>query len=109
MASNLARVTGTVLSVPPAFAGTSAAGKPFRIETVKILVADADVTTVNFNRDETGFIRGLSDVARFEKDDAVDFLVEVSIYRNEPQFQLQSAWKLSPAELAAAESQLLNA
>lgn len=111
MASNLARLTGTVLSTPEPFRGVSKATQtPFVIETVKVLVADEDVTTLNFNRDpDTGFIRGLQDVARFEKDDLIDVLVEVGTYRLEPQFTLRRQWKPSPAELAAVETQLLSA
>lgn len=111
MASNLARLTGTVLSTPEPFRGVSkATGNPFSIETVKVLVADEDVTTLNFNRDpETGQIRGLDGQFEFKKDELVDVLAEVGTYRNEPQFTLRRQWKPSAAELAAAETALLNA
>lgn len=109
--ASLARVTGTVLSTPEPFRGVSkATQQPFTIETVKVLVADEDVTTVNFNRDpDTGEIRGLPGVFGFSKDDAFDVLVDVGTYRMEPQFTIRNAWKHSPAELAAVELALTSA
>ena len=100
--SNLARVTGTVLSQPEPFRGRSkATNEPFAIHSVKVLVADSDVTTINFNRDDEGYVRGLKDVLRFEKEQPVDFLVEVGTYRGEPQFNLVRKWEPTPDELAA--------
>lgn len=97
--SSLARATGTVLSVPEPFRGKSAkTGNDFTIETVKVLVLDSDLITLNFNRGTDGRIRGLDNVLEFRKGDEIDVVVEVGVYRMDPQFTIVRAWPAtSPA------------
>jgi hypothetical protein len=86
----LTRISGSVISTPPARtgffkAGHARAGEEWSIETVNVLVGGQDVTAVQLpRRDVRGQFEGLG-VAGFERHQYVDFLVEVSVFRGEPQ------------------------
>lgn len=93
----LVRISGSVLSVPPARpytfpAGSPRAGEKLVFESANILVADTNVTAVDLpRRDETGIFEGLG-VRVLEKGDIVDFLCEVSIYKADVQVRVQGLW-----------------
>lgn len=98
MASNaLVRVSGAVLGVPPARTGvfgkdSARAGQTWSIETVNVLVADMDVTAVQLPaRDAAGVLDGL-ETREYHKGDLVDFLCEVSVYRQDPQLKVVGLW-----------------
>lgn len=93
----LVRVSGSVLSVPPARTGvfradSARAGQTWSIENLNVLVADADVTAVQLpNRDGTGVLEGLN-VREYTKGELVDFLCEVSVYRQDVQLRVVGLW-----------------
>jgi hypothetical protein len=93
----LVRISGSVLSVPPARTGvfkpgTDRAGETWSIETANVLVADTNVTAVQLpRRDSTGTFEGL-DTRVIAKGDLVDFLCEVSIYRQDVQTRVLGLW-----------------
>jgi hypothetical protein len=98
----LARVSGSVLSVPPARGGIISKGprqgEPWSIESVNVLVADQNVTAVQLpRRDATGVLEGL-DTRSIVKGEVVDFLCEVSVYGQEVQVRVLGEW---PEEEAA--------
>jgi hypothetical protein len=90
----LARISGSVLSVPAPRGGIikngPRAGEEWTIETVNVLVADQNVTAVQLpRRDSTGQLLGLGENVRsILKGDVVDFLCEVSVYGQEVQFRV---------------------
>ncbi len=93
----LARISGSVLSVPPARGGLIKSGprqgEPWSIETVNVLVADQNVTAVQLpRRDSTGVFETLPGVRTVGKGDLVDFLCEVSIYGQEVQVRVLEPW-----------------
>lgn len=89
----LVRVSGSVLSVPPARdytfpAGSPRAGEKLVFETANLLVADSNVTAVSLpRRDETGIFEGLG-TREIKKGDVLDLLCEVSIYRSDLQLRV---------------------
>lgn len=94
MASSvLARVSGSVLSVPPAReytfpAGHERAGEKLTFEKVNVLVADMNVTAVDLpRRDDSGKYENLG-TREYGKGEEVDFLCEVSIYRSDLQVRV---------------------
>jgi hypothetical protein len=92
----LARVSGSVLSVPAPRGGIikqgPRQGESWSIETVNVLVADQNVTAVQLpRRDETGILQGL-DTREIAKGDLIDFLCEVSVYGQEVQFRVLEQW-----------------
>lgn len=104
----LARISGSVLSVPPAREGIIKAGprqgEPWRIETANILVADQNVTAVQLpRRDAAGTLENLhtKDVA---KGDIVDFLCEVSVYGQEVQVRVLDLFPVDDVAYAPAYS-----
>lgn len=107
MASSvLARVSGSVLSVPPARpytfpAGHARAGETLTFETANILVADMNVTAVSLpRRDSTGTFENLY-TRELGKGEQVDFLCEISIYRGELQTRVIGLWPTEPSAFAA--------
>lgn len=102
----LARVSGNVISVPPARSGFfrsghARAGEEWVIETVNVLVGDQDVTAVQLpRRTRTGY-ENLA-ATSFKKHDEVDFLVEVSVYRETPQAKVLRDYPAEVEENAAA-------
>jgi hypothetical protein len=111
MASSvLGRISGSVLSVPPAReytfpAGHERAGEKLTFEKVNVLVADMNVTAVDLpRRDNTGTFENLY-TREFSKGEQVDFLVEISIYRGDLQARVLGLWPLEQASyLTAATS-----
>jgi hypothetical protein len=98
----LARVSGSVLSVPPARSGIIGKGprqgETWTIESANILVADQNVTAVQLpRRDATGVLEGL-DTRSIVKGELVDFLCEISVYGQEVQVRVLGEW---PEDLAA--------
>lgn len=92
----LLRISGSVLSVPPARGGLikngPRQGEPYSIETANILVADQNVTAVQLpRRDATGVFEGLG-VRDITKGELVDFLCEASIYGQEIQTRVMESW-----------------
>jgi hypothetical protein len=89
----LVRVSGSVLSVPPARdytfpAGSPRAGEKLTFETANLLVADSNVTAISLpRRDNTGLFEGL-DTREIKKGDIVDFLCEVTIYKSDLQLRV---------------------
>ncbi|MDQ0733472.1 hypothetical protein [Arthrobacter sp. B1I2] len=107
MANNLlARVSGSVISTPPARTGFFKSGHPrageeWVIETVNVLVGDQDVTAVQLpRRDVRGQFEGLGEV-RLAKGAPVDFLVEISVFRGDPQARVVAQY---PADAALDEA-----
>lgn len=102
----LARVSGNVISVPPARSGFfrsghARAGEEWVIETVNVLVGDQDVTAVQLpRRTRTGY-EGL-EATSFKKHDEVDFLVEISVYREDPQARVLRDYPVDLEESEAA-------
>lgn len=101
----LARVSGSVISTPPARtgffrSGHARAGEEWSIETINVLVGDQDVTAVQLPRRQGAGYEGLHQ-PRFAKGDEVDFLVEVSVYRDTPQVRAVRDWAAVVAEQAA--------
>lgn len=103
----LVRVSGSVLSVPPARdytfpAGSPRAGEKLVFESANILVADTNVTAVDLpRRDSTGVFDGLN-TRSLVKGELVDFLCEVSIYKQDVQVRVMGLWPEEPAESLAA-------
>lgn len=103
----LARVSGSVLSVPPARTGifkpgTDRAGETWSIETANVLVADTNVTAVQLpRRDSTGVFEGL-ETRHIAKGDIVDLLCEVSIYRQDVQVRVLGLWPEDDVSALAA-------
>lgn len=92
----LVRVSGSVLSVPPARTGFIKAGprqgEEWRMESANILVADTNVTAVQLpRRDNSGTFEHL-DTREIAKGDLVDFLVEVSVYQQDVQARVLGLW-----------------
>lgn len=106
--TELARVTGTVLSVPPARGGIikngPRQGEPWSIESVNVLVADMNVTPVQLpRRGSDGVYENLPGVRSVEKGELVDFLCEVSVYGQEVQLRVLGEWpEESTSYLSAA-------
>jgi hypothetical protein len=93
----LVRVSGSVLSVPPARSGIikngARQGETWTIESVNILVADQNVTAVQLpRRDSTGVFETLPGVREVTKGELVDFLCEVSVYGQDAQVRVLEAW-----------------
>lgn len=92
----LARVSGSVLSVPEPRGGIikngPRAGESWRIETVNVLVADQNVTAVQLpRRNEFGELPvngGTNPI----KGDVVDFLCEVSVWQQDVQVRILEDW-----------------
>lgn len=103
----LGRVSGSILSVPPARTGifkpgTARAGDTWSIETANVLVADTNVTAVQLpRRDNTGTFDGL-DTRNVDKGDIVDFLVEFSIYNGDVQARVLGLWPADDVSYLAA-------
>jgi hypothetical protein len=93
----LARVSGSVLSVPPSReytfpAGSPRAGEKLTFENANILMADTNVTAVSLpRRDNTGIFEGLN-TREIAKGEIVDFLCEVTIYKQDLQFRVLGPW-----------------
>jgi hypothetical protein len=101
----LARVSGSVLSVPAPREGIikngPRAGEAWRIETVNVLVADQNVTVVQLPRRNDFGELPLSGGNPI-KGEIVDFLVEVSVYGSEVQTRVLEDWPADDlASLAA--------
>lgn len=102
----LTRVSGSVLSVPPARGGVikngPRAGEPWSIESVNVLVADQNVTVVQLpRRDETGLLGSLK-TREIAKGDIVDFLCEVSVYGQEVQVRVLDLFPVDDPAYAPA-------
>jgi len=103
----LGRISGSVLSVPPARTGifkpgTVRAGETWSIESANVLVADTNVTAVQLpRRDNTGTFEGL-DTRSIDKGDLVDFLVEFSIYNGDVQARVLGLWPADDVSSLAA-------
>jgi hypothetical protein len=93
--SALVRVSGSVLSVPPAREGIikngPRAGEPWRIEMVNVLVADQNVTAVQLPRTNEYGEMPLSG-GRPVKGELVDFLCEVSVYGQDTSVRVLEDW-----------------
>ena len=91
----LARVSGSVLSIPEPRGGVikngPRAGESWRIESVNVLVADSNVTAVQLPRRNDYGELPLSG-GNPTKGEIVDFLVEVSIYSQDVQVRVLSDW-----------------
>lgn len=91
--SALVRVSGSVLSAPPARTGvfradSPRAGQTWSIENLNVLVCDRDVTAVQLpSRDATGLFEGLG-TREYAKGEIVDFLCEASTYRQNVQLRV---------------------
>lgn len=101
----LTRVSGSVLSVPPAREGFIKSGprqgETWRIETVNVLVADQNVTAVQLpRRNDQGMLplAGGNPI----KGELVDFLCEVSVYGQEVQVRVLEDWPEDSASYLAA-------
>jgi hypothetical protein len=102
----LVRVSGSVLSVPPARTGFikqgPRQGEEWRIETANVLVADTNVTAVQLpRRDNSGTFENL-DTREIVKGDLVDFLVEVSVYQQDVQARVLGLWPEDDVSALAA-------
>ena len=103
----LVRISGSVLSVPPARdytfpAGSPRAGEKLVFESANILVADMNVTAVDLpRRDATGTFEGIN-TRQLYKGELVDFLCEVSIYKQDVQVRVMGLWPEEPADSLAA-------
>ena len=89
----LARISGSVLSVPQPRSGIISKGprqgEPWSIETINVLVADENVTAVQLpRRDSAGVFENLPGVRAYGKGEVVDFLCEVSVYGQEVQLRV---------------------
>lgn len=108
----LVRVSGSVLSVPPARpytfpAGHARAGETLTFETANVLVADANVTAISLpRRDNTGLFEGL-DTREVAKGDIVDYLCEVSVYKGELQLRVQGVFPKNDPAYAPAFADLI--
>lgn len=92
----LARISGSVLSVPPARSGVIGKGprqgETWTMESANILVADTNVTAVQLpRRDNTGVFESLG-IRELGKGEIVDFLVEVSVYQQDVQTRVLGLW-----------------
>lgn len=102
----LARVSGSVLSVPEPRGGVikngPRAGQEWSIESVNVLVADQNVTAVQLpRRDSAGVLEKLG-TRSVDKGDIVDFLCEVSIYGSDVQFRVLELWPADDVSSYAA-------
>lgn len=100
--TTLVRVSGSVLSVPPARRGFIKTGprqgEEWVAESVNVLVADQNVTAVRLPfRDSTGTFEGL-ETRSVDKGEYVDFLCEASVYGQDVQLR---AVALFPADADA--------
>lgn len=77
----LARITGVVLGTTSRQGTSKTTGNAYDMSTVRVLVADSDVSHVTFSTDNDWR-------ARFEKGDVVDLVAEVDVYRGEPNLRL---------------------
>lgn len=101
----LVRVSGSVLSVPPAREGFIKSGprqgEVWRIETVNVLVADQNVTAVQLpRRNDHGMLPLVG--GNPEKGDVIDFLCEVSVYGQEVQARVLEDWPADDVSSLAA-------
>ena len=104
--SQLARISGSVLSVPAPRTGLikngPRQGEEWRIETVNVLVADQNVTAVQLpRRDSSGVLEGLG-TREIAKGDIVDFLVEFTVYGQEFQARVLELWPAEDVSYLAA-------
>lgn len=101
----LARISGSVLSVPEPREGIiksgPRAGEPWRIESVNVLVADSNVTAVQLPRRNSFGELPLS-VGNPVKGVMVDLLCEVSVYQSEVQVRALEDWPEDDSSSLAA-------
>lgn len=77
----LARITGVVLGTTNRAGVSKTSGNAYDVSTVRVLVADSDVTSVTYQT--------VNDMgARFAKGDVVDLLAEIDVYRGEANLRL---------------------
>lgn len=104
----LVRVSGSVLSVPKPRSGViksgARQGETWTAEEVNVLVADQNVTAVRLpRRDSAGMFENLA-VREIAKGDLVDFLCEVSTFREDVQVRVLDVFPVDDPAYAPAYS-----